>query len=62
MGIFLGLGLIDAAGRSIELAARASLSDCAVVFGCAMGTGLLFGVMPAFRASLLTCVDALKEE
>lgn len=62
LGIFLGLGLTDAAGRSIELAARASLSDCAVVFACAMGTGLLFGVLPAFRASLLTCVDALREE
>lgn len=62
LGIFLGLGLIDAAGRSIELAARASLSDCAVVFACAMGTGLLFGVLPAFHASLLTCVDALREE
>jgi len=62
LGILMGMGLIQAAGESIELTARASLNDCAIVFLSALGVGLLFGVAPAFRASLLTCVDALRQE
>lgn len=62
LGILLGMLLIHAAGLSIELAASASLQDCITVFLSAMGIGLLFGVLPAFRASLLSCVDALRQE
>lgn len=62
LGILLGMGLIHAAGMSIELAARASAEDCVTVFLCAMAVGLLFGVLPAFRASMLKCVDALRQE
>ena len=62
LGILLGMALIETAGKSIELFARASLNDCLAVFSGALCVGLFFGVAPAFRASLLTCVDALRQE
>lgn len=62
LGILLGMGLIDAAGASIELTAQANLRDCVSVLCAALGIGMLFGVLPAFRASILTCVDALRQE
>jgi len=61
-GILLGIGLIDAAGKSIDLFAFAGLRDCLFVFLCAVSVGLFFGVVPAYRASKLTCVDALRQE
>lgn len=62
LGILMGMGLIDAAGRSIELTAQAGMADCLTVFWSALCVGLFFGVAPAFRASRLTCVDALRQE
>lgn len=62
LGILLGNILIDIAGKCIELSAKAGMVDMAAVFGAAMTVGLLFGVWPAFRASRLSCVDALRQE
>lgn len=62
LGIVLGIALIRVAGMSIDLAARVSLKDCMSVFVSALGIGLIFGVLPAFRASMLSCVDALRQE
>ncbi len=62
LGIVLGMILIRVAGASIELTARATMADCTVVFTGAMGIGFVFGVWPAFRASCLSCVDALRQE
>lgn len=62
LGILMGMGLIAAAGRSIDLAAQAGWADCLTVFFCALFVGIFFGVTPAFRASRLTCVDALRQE
>lgn len=62
LGIMLGNILIYIAGISIELTAQAGFGDCVTVFAAAMSIGLLFGVWPAFRASKLSCVDALRQE
>lgn len=62
LGILLGMGLIDAAGRSIELNARADAAACIGIFICALCAGVLFGVTPAMKAARLTCVDALRQE
>ncbi len=62
LGILMGIGLVQAAGRSIDLPASAALSTCITVFAGAIGAGTAFGVLPALRASLLTCVDALRQE
>lgn len=62
LGILLGMGLIQAAGRAIDLAAKVNLGNCAIVLCCAVCTGVLFGVAPAFQACKLNCVDALRQE
>lgn len=62
LGILLGMGLIHAAGRSIELPAKAAFSTCITVLICAIGAGAVFGALPALRAALLKCVDALRQE
>ncbi len=61
-GLLIGVVLIDAAGRSIQLTAYAKPSDCIAVFLCALAVGMLSGALPALRASFLKCVDALREE
>ena len=60
LGILLGMGLTDAAGRSIGLHPQISLFDCAAVLMVAFLTGLGFGVAPAARASGMKPVDALR--
>jgi len=61
-GLILGMLLIHAAGNSMQLSAAAGAGDCAGVFAAALAVGLLFGVLPAFRASMLNCVDALRQD
>lgn len=61
LGLLIGLGLIQLAGRSIGLNPAAKPGDCALVFSAAMGIGLVFGVLPASRASAMRPVDALRD-
>lgn len=62
LGVWIGLALVAAAGRSIGLETAASGSDCLLVFLAALGVGLFFGVVPASRAAKLSCVEALRSE
>jgi len=62
LGILLGMGLVQVAGKAIELVARVNCGSCILVLCCAVCTGVLFGVAPAFRAFRLNCVDALRQE
>lgn len=62
MGLVIGIGLIETAGRSIGLSPIIRLGDCAAVFLAALAVGLFFGVSPASRASRMKPVDALRDE
>ena len=62
MGLLLGGGIIAIAGGSIGLSPVVQPADCAAVFACSVLVGLLSGVVPAFRASMLRPIDALREE
>lgn len=62
MGLVIGIGLIETAGRSIGLTPIIRLGDCAAVFLAALAVGLFFGVSPASRASRMKPVDALRDE
>ena len=62
LGLMLGMMLIRIAGYSIQLPASAAAGDCLMVFAASLTTGLIFGVMPALRASMMKCVDALRQE
>ena len=62
MGLVIGIGLIETAGRSIGLLPVIRLGDCAAVFLAALAVGLFFGVSPASRASRMKPVDALRDE
>lgn len=62
MGLVIGIGLIETAGRSIGLSPVIRLGDCAAVFLAALAVGLFFGVSPASRASRMNPVDALRDE
>lgn len=60
LGTLFGMGLTDAAGRSIGLEAQIRTGDCAAVLAAALITGLGFGVAPAVQASGLKPVEALR--
>ena len=62
MGLVIGIGLIETAGRSIGLTPVIRLGDCAAVSLAALAVGLFFGVSPASRASRMKPVDALRDE
>ena len=62
MGLVIGIGLIETAGRSIGLSPVIRLGDWrGGLSGCAGGR-LFFGVSPASRASRMKPVDALRDE
>lgn len=61
LGILTGIGLIEAAGRSIGLSPRIDTGDCALVLAAALAVGLVFGAAPAMRAGRLRPVDALRD-
>lgn len=61
-GLMLGGLLIVAAGASIGLSPVVRFGDCLYVFLAALGLGLLAGVAPAAKASLLRPIDALRDE
>ena len=62
MGLVIGEGLIETAGRSIGLTPVIRLGGCVAVFLAALAVGLIFGVSPASRASRMKPVDALRDE
>jgi len=62
LGVMIGFALIDAAGRSIGLMPVVRAMDCMLVTAAAMAVGLVSGVTPAYRASCLKPVDALRLE
>ena len=61
-GLMLGGLLIALAGASIGLTPVVQFTDCLSVFACSLLLGLVSGVAPAARASMLRPIDALREE
>ncbi len=61
IGVIIGLGvaaIIQAFGTPVEFA----LAPVLLAFGCAFGTGLVFGYLPARKAAYLDPVVALQSE
>lgn len=61
-GLMLGGILVALAGGSIGISAVIASKDCVLVFAAALGLGLLSGVAPAAKASLLRPIDALRDD
>ncbi len=62
LGIILGFAILGAVGSYLQLKVIASMQMIWVSLFVSVGVGLLFGIMPAVRASKLNPVEALREE
>lgn len=62
LGIILGYAILGGVGKYLQLQVLASAQMIWVALAVSIGVGLLFGVMPAVRASKLNPVEALREE
>ena len=62
LGVGLGLGASWAASRFAGMASVVSLDSVFIAFGFAVAIGLFFGGYPAYRASRLNPIEALRYE
>jgi putative ABC transport system permease protein len=62
LGVALGLGASWAATRFAGMASVVSIDSVFMAFGFALATGLFFGGYPAYRASRLNPIEALRYE
>jgi putative ABC transport system permease protein len=63
LGILTGVGIATLIrALAPNLPASVSISWIAVGFGTAVGTGLIFGLYPAYRAAILSPIEALRYE
>jgi ABC-type transport system, involved in lipoprotein release, permease component len=61
IGILAGIGIGNAAGL-LGLTFAFSINIVAISFGFAVVVGLIFGIFPAYRASHLNPIDALRQD
>ncbi len=62
VGLLAGWGISEVVARLTPLPASIPLWSVAAALGMAVFTGMLFGLLPAYRASRLEPVDALRFE
>jgi putative ABC transport system permease protein len=62
LGIVLGYGILGGVGKYLQMKVIASVSMVWVALFVSISVGLLFGIMPAVRASKLDPVEALRDE
>lgn len=62
IGIFLGWGLATIVGKMFNLNAGVSLSSVLLACGVSSVIGIVFGFYPAYRASKLNPIEALRYE
>ena len=63
LGIFAGWGIAAVIRAAVpSLPAAVSIVWIAAGFGTAVGTGLIFGLYPAYRAAILSPIEALRYE
>ncbi|VAW30991.1 ABC-type antimicrobial peptide transport system, permease component, partial [hydrothermal vent metagenome] len=62
LGILLGWGVSVVAGAAFDVPALVEASTVLLSFGFAAAVGLIFGIYPAWRASSLRPIEALRYE
>ncbi len=62
LGILLGWGISTVAGTALDITAVIDFATVMLSFGFAAAVGLIFGIYPAWRASNLRPIEALRYE
>ena len=62
IGIAIGYGGSNLAGKALKLSTSISLSSVFVAFGFSAAIGIIFGVFPARKAAAMDPIDALRYE